>query len=231
MIQPSGLRHDPIPLPASGPVAEPFSIGRARNLHLLCAGYLKPLQALCLEYGGLNPYRKPNYRLVYGWQCPNDYVGENLDLFHIQRWLPTLDTEESWAAKEKLEAARHGGLYIPEPYPRQGNYHHIETSRLGKKGFLWPRREWVIDVILENLERQKRTPDQIRLELEADRQRRKRLENEKAAKTGDKYQVRELAEKEAALLIANPSLRRDPSLLLSPAVSYKRTKKAVRSNL
>lgn len=241
------LRHESFTLPG-GPVAGPSfpkSDGyiHRRNLHHLWADYLKPLHALCLEYGGRNRHGQPNYRLVYGWECPQDYVGKKLEFFHMQRWVPVADfcSEAEWNWNERVEAQRLGSRYVMQPYPRHGEYLHIRTCRGGgtidkpvppsQATFRRPDHKWVAGAIISNQLQLNRTAQEIRDEVAESNEYWKRLEREKAAKTGDEFQIREMAETMAAMLIANPTLRRDPSLLLSPAVSYKRTKHRIRTTL
>jgi hypothetical protein len=203
-------------------------IGAAKNLHLLWGRRFEEWNAHLKKIGGVNPHGGPNYRLSWGWQRPDLYgIGDlkYLEFFHLERWEPMgiFMDEEDWEARE-LDFKRANERYRIEPYPRHGEYVEIRVCRWGIKDengvrqphFRTPDKTWLEGALVWDFIRRDRTKQDVAEEVKETQSAWKQLEIERTNRIQDEMGIRDLAEKETALLIRNPSLRNDQSLMLAP---------------
>jgi hypothetical protein len=185
------------------------------------------------------------YRVVWGWERPHLYGvggGRDLEFFHLERWMamePYVD-EEEWADQEALSLRTYGDRYVPEPYPRHGEYMLVRTCMWGVPGadgkrrgvFRWPDSpasadgdlRWFEAALVVDRIRLARTRYDVQAQVREDQEFMKQREREEYHRVEDEFGIRELVEDQAATLIRNPTLRKDPSFFLSPATRYKRTR-------
>lgn len=207
-------------------IPNPPGYGPTRNLHLLMDERLKGWNAFLELKGGLNPHRKAMYRLVWGWQRPDLYgIGDSTDLefFHLERWVPmVVYDEEEWDERE-LSCAKQNPRYRIQPFPRHGEYILIATCRWGlgpvgqrKAYFRVPDDRWLMGRLEIDFERRERTKaevaEQVKDTMEAQRQ----LEIERNNRISDDLGLRDLVETETHMLLRNPTLRKEQSLMLAP---------------
>lgn len=216
--------------------------GPTRNLHLLWEKRFKEWNDFLARAGGYNKYGEPKYRIVWGWQFPDCYgIGgdEGIEFFRMERWVPETEfDEDEWHAKEK-------GLtllspkYQMKPFPRHGEYLEIETCSFERRTpdgkvevcFLEPRASWYEWRLSRDIQRLARTRDEIREEIAEDNAMKKTLARRANKKILDDAGVSEVAEDEVRLLHRNPTLRKDPDLMLSPAMEKKRTRHRIANTL
>lgn len=218
------------PIYSALPVPVPFRLpgyGPTKNLHLLVERRFMEWNAFLLLKGGENVYRGPMYRLVWGWQRPELYgLGDatHLEYFHLERWdSMALYDEDEWDERE-LSMARKSDKYRIQPFPRQGDYFEIETcvhKSTGPDGkrklyFRVPDEGWLMWRLALDFERRNRTKADIAAQVKESQEIAKQFQIERYNRISDDMGIRDLAEKETALLIRNPSLRNDQSLMLAP---------------
>jgi hypothetical protein len=198
-----------------------------RNLHLLVPSVYREANDVALRCGGLNRHGLPVYRVVWGWEEPHVYIAWAREFFYLQRWIPAerISTEEDWLLNQKKALWEEPG-FIPEPYPRQGEYVTVRKCQWArsvngrKVGFFrWPDRPWVEGAIIHNKADMDRTPGQIREDVAAHLIAEKRRERQLFRQVEDQHDIRNIRETMTERLIRNPSLRKDPSFILSPATS------------
>ena len=200
-------------------------IGAAMNLHLLWGKRFQQWNAYLKKHGGLNIHGEPNYRIVWGWQRPDLYrVGDSkyLEFFHLERWQPTemFMDEEEWNHEEWKARDLVGDRYQVQPFPRHGEY--VEIAPCRRKGekeafFGAPSIAWLERALTLDFYRRDRTKADVKAEVQESLQARRQQEIERNNRVSDELGIRELAETETHMLIRNPSLRKDPGLMLSPA--------------
>jgi hypothetical protein len=240
------------PIPLQSLVPKEIGIGAATNLHLLVGRRYDEWNRYLHEMGGENVFRGPNYRLVWGWERPHAYGlpdPSQLEFFHIERWVPIglFCDEDEWYGGE-MALAKHIPNYRIQRYPKQGEYVLIRTCRWGlcdkcneaKCGcpnrhrtarFRWPDKHFLGGALVEDFYRRSRSGDDIKAEVQETEAFKKKLETEALNKIQDEYGIRDLVETETDLLIRNPSLRKDPGLLVSPAVAHKPTRRRIANTL
>ena len=203
-----------------------------RNLHLLVPSIYREANEAALRYGGTNRHGGPHYRVVWGWEYPYLYVAQAREFFYLQRWLPVekIATEEEWAYQQKM-ALWQEPLWIPEPFPRHGDYITVRKCQWavplnGKKvgTFRWPIPLWVEGAIIHNRADMGRTPGEIKADVAASLAAEQRKQKQLYRQVEDELDIRNIRETMAERLIRNPSLRKDPSFILSPAESGRRLK-------
>ena len=204
--------------------AEPLCFDM-RNLHLLVPSVYREANEAALLYGGTNRHGGPHYRVVWGWEDPYTYISRARDFFYLQRWLAaeTIAFEEEWEDIQRRSVWADQS-FIPEPYPRHGGYITVRKCQWavpfnGKKigVFRWPIPLWVEGAIIHNRADMGRTQDEIRMDVVANLAEQRSREKAGFVKIEDDLDIRNIRETMAERLIRNPSLRKDPSFILSPA--------------
>jgi hypothetical protein len=206
-----------------------------RNLHLLVPSVYRNANAVALKCGGRNRHGDPNYRVVWGWEDPILYVSVAREFFYLQRWLAVerFTSEIEWQYDQEKFLREEPGLLEPEPFPRHGEYFTVRQCRWavpagGRKVavFRWPDTIWVENAITNNRLDMARTPGEIRADVAwsfaAEEKQRRQLFHQ----IEDEHDVRNVRETMAHRMIRNPSLRKDPSFLLSPATARSARKRA-----
>jgi hypothetical protein len=243
-----------IPLTSTAPPPAPYAkvlrvegYGATRNLHLLASGRLDPVNAWLRRAGGLNRHNGPMYRVVWGWERPRVYGlggGSELEFFHLERWMPFdhLITEDEWERTE-LGFLREIPSYEPEPYPRHGDYLNINTCRWGVKDtdgkrvakFRWPDSPanfetellWFEGAFVKDQIRLARTREEVAEAVVEDQKLLRQRERENVQRIEDDFMIRELIEDQTATLFRNPTLRKEPSFMLSPTTGKRRRRRAM----
>ena len=177
------------------------------------------IQRVCREYGGLNPYGEPLFRVVWGWQrlhvlegvwqrgvskvierhgischLPGSEVihvgamsvpkyARLTSFFILERWLPSshYGTPETWKeATEKWEPSQGRSFLENGPFPSRGDYEMIwHFHNPWDESFEPVTENMVINRIQWNLQRQARTPGDIRKEARFDADHTEKLTNAK----------------------------------------------------
>jgi hypothetical protein len=145
------------------------------------------VQEACVRIGGLNPYGRPNYRLVWGWDRQEIINGKlhfrydahegHLERWHLERWLPaeTFGTPESWE-ETGSKVVDGETVNVLGPYPAQGDYERILVfENFRTKEYVEPELSTVEEAILGNLKIRERTKAQHKAQVE-DRMERRRKE-------------------------------------------------------
>lgn len=95
----------------------------------------KYVTQLLIRSFGLNKFKEPNYRVIWGGNRVAWVHGE-LDLLYrhiparainrwiIEKWLPA---EEWWGPPETWEQTKQAGVWLLGPYPYRGEYEHVLT--------------------------------------------------------------------------------------------------------
>lgn len=246
-------KTDAVAGPAFPALCHVAGYGATRNLHLLVADRLRPINRWLRERGGLNRNNEPNYRVVWGWERPDVYGmggGMNLEFFHLERWEPMERwfTEDEWITNEMKLADELGTGYRMLPFPRRGDYLAVERpclwaipDRNGRRvaHFRWPDTPanpgsdllWYQGAFINNQIRLRLSRKQVAEKVAASQAVADAEVREETQRIQDSFGIRELTEDEAHFLIRNPTLRNEPELMLSPAVSYKRTRHRIASTL
>jgi hypothetical protein len=148
--------------------------------------------------GGLNPYGRPNFRVVWGWSrltwiggkwtdrdpATGGILREVVELrrvpkylphdrWHLERWLPPAlyGPPDEWYANTVEHA---GGLSVPAlgPYPREGEYEHCLTLE-GPRGEFLPLSAAAVEWLVRAIEFSRAIPPRQRRRAIADREAKK----------------------------------------------------------
>lgn len=164
---------------------------------------LDPLvQKTLVEFGGLNPYGQPYYRIVWGWQRGQWLGGEyrpkytdrarHRERWHLEKWCPaeSFGTPEQWYQSAMMDV---GGTVVNVlgPYPVDGDYVRVivfENYYTGE--FVRPDPDMVAEAIVRNRQHAEQSRAQIRKNIAADIEERRR---EADARMNEEIEKREAA--------------------------------------
>lgn len=133
------------------------------------------VQTALEEYGGLNEFQKPHYRVVWGWKkrielsdgsafFPYGNPGRWLERWHFERWLSVEEmkvNESSWEAERwKLLAGQQRDTM--GEFPSQGDYFWIfPFEDLESKEYVEPTVDHVKEAIRRNVIVKNRSASEI----------------------------------------------------------------------
>lgn len=231
-------------------IAYSAGLGAIRNLHLLAGRRYAEWNRYLHAIGGSNPFGEPTYRLTWGWERPKLYDDAAAELFHLERWMPMelFCDEREWDLREMSYRLQIGDMYHPEPYPRMGEYFEIQPCQWGLcdkcneplcecpkrhrvAHFRWPDKAWLDGAVVRDRIRLERTRQEIADQVAANEAAEAQEKKERLEEIQDQHGVREMVDAEAHMLIRNPTLRQDPSLMLSPAVAHKKTRHLIKNTI
>lgn len=159
------------------------------------------------EFGGLNPFGQPNYRLVWGYQRGH-WIGDSYHLkyvdrhrhrerWHLEKWAPASDfgTPEQWYASAMVDF---GGrmVNVLGPYPAQGDYVRVVVfENYFTSEYVRPLESLVVEAIVRN----RQHAEQSRLEI------RRKIQNDIAAtqRAADAQMDEVMGSREAAFPFKN----------------------------
>lgn len=130
------------------------------------------VKRVLVEEGGLNRYREPNYRLVWGWSRLETRAGEfhefddsgnetgvrlevrrepkywPRDRFHLEVWVPpeTYGSPADWFAITKKYVRGESVEHLGE-YPHRGDYERVSVCQTPSGDFVMPTAEAVRDMV------------------------------------------------------------------------------------
>ena len=119
--------------------------------------WVEPLLTRC---GGLNPYGKSNYRIIWSedrlewfFESQKRKYGEGRDRWILEKWMsPDNYDRESW--ESMTEPVTH--LAILGPFPENGEYEHCFTFELavnpGEEPAFMPLAENVVEILVKAIE-------------------------------------------------------------------------------
>lgn len=160
------------------------------------------VHAAATEFGGLNPFGCPNYRLVWGYQRGH-WIGDGYHLkytdryrhrerWHLEKWAPADDfgTPEQWYAAAMVDL--HGTMInVLGPYPAEGDYVRVimfENYFTGE--YVRPTASLVTEAIVRNRQHAEQTRAETRKKIREDLDAKKRAAD---AKMDDAMGAREAA--------------------------------------
>ena len=147
-------------------------------------------QALA-DFGGLNPYGGPNYRVVWGWRRGDWFGGawrlkyidreRHKERWHLEKWVPaeSFGTPEQWYSSAVMDVAGKT-VNVLGPYPAEGDYVRVvvfENYHTGE--YVEPDADMVREAITRNRQHAEQSKLQIRKKIEAEQERKKKAAQEK----------------------------------------------------
>lgn len=136
------------------------------------------VERVLTEFGGLNQFGQPFYRVVWGYQrvfwignqCYFRYNDRprHKERWHLEKWVPaeSFGTPEQWYASAMVDV---GGAMVNVlgPYPAEGDYVRVvvfENYHTGE--FVKPEPDMVMEAIVRNRQHAERTKLQIRKQIQ-----------------------------------------------------------------
>lgn len=156
--------------------------------------------AAVLREGGLNRFGEPNYRVRWGWRCLELRGGEHVDYddyggvrrrevryewwpryapassrYHLEVWNPpeAYGCPELWESQTKAYVRGETVTQLG-PFPARGDYEHVLTLQSPGGEFVQPTAEMMEAFVRLHKRTRHRTPTEIREDLAAETERKKR---------------------------------------------------------
>lgn len=155
-------------------------------------GYLpEDVQRALVDFGGLNVFGSPNYRIVWGWSRGDLFAGEwrlkyqdrarHRERWHLEKWVPaeSFGSPERWYASAMMDV--HGTmLNVLGEFPGNGDYVRVvvfENYHTGE--YVEPTADMVREAITRNRQHAEQTRLQIRLKIQAEMDAKKKAAEER----------------------------------------------------
>lgn len=169
-------------------------------------GSLGPdVEKMLVDFGGLNPYGQPYYRIVWGYQRGHWIAGEyhlkytdrmrHRERWHLEKWVPaeSFGTPEQWYAAAIVDFSG-APVNVLGPYPSRGDYVRVivfENYYTGE--YVRPEAEMVREAIIRNRQHAEQDKATIRKRIEA--------EMAEKRKASEQRMDAEMEEREAAFAL------------------------------
>ena len=201
---------------AAAPATGEAVVPRGRVLHLLVPGALatappvspsprypvfvyeqrdailpESVQKALVDFGGLNPYGQPNYRIVWGWKRGDWFAGEwrlkyqdrarHRERWHLEKWVPaeSFGSPEQWYQSAIMDV--HGkAVNVLGEFPGNGDYVRVVIFENYSTGeYVEPDADMVREAITRNRQHAEKSKLEIRLKIQAEMDRKKKAVSEK----------------------------------------------------
>jgi hypothetical protein len=144
-----------------------------------------------VDFGGLNIYGQPNYRIVWGWQRGDWFGGEwrlkyqdrdrHKERWHLEKWVPaeSFGSPEKWYQSAIMDV---GGepMNVLGEFPGNGDYVRVvvfENYHTGE--YVEPDADMVREAITRNRQYAERSRQQIHDKIQAEMDRKKKAVSDK----------------------------------------------------
>lgn len=172
--------------PVSPPPRDPVFVYEQRESALP-----EGVEQALLDFGGLNPFGQPNYRIVWGWTRGDWFGGEwrlkyidkerHKERWHLEKWVPaeSFGSPEQWYQSAIMDV--HGtAVNVLGEFPGNGDYVRVvifENYHTGE--YVEPDADMVREAITRNRQHAEQSRQQVHDKIQAEIDRKKKAVSDK----------------------------------------------------